>query len=222
MSTNGVSVVVFEGVNPGSPVENMVTRIRHAALLDNLEKLVRVNQVADIYLVTNDPELAEKAASAGALVLLNTLSCASFHFGRELKKLITSHNLEKVFYFSGAGCPLITEAELTHICSLLLKKERFLYSNNTQSADLVAFTVTNKFYEIDLPDPMDNSLAMTLRDRLGLELELMPQTLGLLFDIDTPADLLVLGAGPFGGPRTRLLSTAWRWTIHAWNEPSRY
>jgi len=46
--------------------------------------------------------------------------------------------------------------------------------------------------DTDLPD-MDNSLAMTLRDRCGMELELMPQTLGLLFDLDTPADILVLG-----------------------------
>lgn len=31
----------------------------------------------------------------------------------------------------------------------------------------------------------------------------MPHSLGLLFDIDTPSDLLVLGAGPFAGSRTK-------------------
>ncbi|MFU8794592.1 MAG: hypothetical protein ACNA7Z_04380, partial [Dethiobacteria bacterium] len=119
----------------------------------------------------------------------------------ELQKIIRAENLERVFCLNGAGCPLITVAELETICSRLLGSERFVYTNNTQSADMVAFTVTDNLFSIELP-AMDNSLALTLRDQLGLEMELMPHSRGLLFDIDTPTDLLVLGAGPFSGPRT--------------------
>jgi hypothetical protein len=67
---------------------------------------------------------------------------------------------------------------------------------------MTAFTVPAGFAAAQLP-AMDNSLALALRDQLGLDMELMPHTLGLLFDIDTPSDLVVLGAGPFGGSRTR-------------------
>lgn len=198
----GVNVVIFEGTAPASPVEEMINSVRQALLHDNLEKLSRVDRVEKVFLVTNNPALLEMALSTGAVTILNRQHPGAFHFGRELKKLVLEQGLTKVFYLSGAGCPLITRPELEQICGELASRRSFLYANNIQSADMVAFTVPENFASADLP-VMDNSLAMTLRDRCGLELELMPQTLGLLFDLDTPADVLVLGAGPFAGPRAR-------------------
>lgn len=198
----GISAVIFEGNAPGRRVEQMMIRVRRAALMDNLAKLLNVDLIKEIYLVTNDSELAQAAGKAGATVVLNEISPPDFHFGRALKELILERGLKKVFYLGGAGCPLITPEELSLISRKLYERERLLYTNNTQSADMVAFTVTGDLAGVDLPD-MDNSLAMTLRDRLGLDLELMPYSPGLLFDLDTPSDLLVLGAGPFVGPRVR-------------------
>ncbi len=197
-----INVVIFEGTAAASPVEEMLVRVRRALLHDNLEKLSRIALVDRVFLITNDPALAGMARETGAEFLLNRQHPRSFHFGEELKKLVQDHKLKKVFYLSGAGCPLITAAELEEICGKLAGRSSFLYANNIQSADMVAFTVPEGFGGLELPS-MDNSLAMTLRDRGGLELELMPQTLGLLFDLDTPADVLVLGAGPFAGPRAR-------------------
>jgi hypothetical protein len=198
----GVSAVIFEGTAPASPVEEMMARVRRAALLDNLEKIRSVPLFKEVLLVTNDRVLAGEAAAAGAEIVLNAIAPASFHFGRALRQLILDRKLAKVFYLSGAGCPLISVAELEMVCRRLLARERFLYANNTQSADMVAFTAAASLANLELPR-YDNSLAMTLRDELGLELELMPQSLGLLFDLDTPADILVLGAGPYAGPRAR-------------------
>ena len=200
----GISVLVFEGTAAASPIEEMINSVRRALLHDNLEKLSRVKLVEQVLLVTNNPALAGMARSTGVEIILNRLHPRDFHFGDELKKLVLERRLKRVFYLSGAGCPLITLPELEGICRKLGSRSSFLYANNIQSADMVAFTVPDNFYEISL-DAMDNSLAMTLRDRCGLELELMPQSLGLLFDLDTPADLLVLGAGPFAGPRARAL-----------------
>ncbi len=200
--SEGVSVVIFEGTAAASPVEEMLIRVRRALLHDNLEKLNRVDRVEQVFLITNNPALAGIARSTGAEMILNRQHPDSFHFGRELKKLVLERKLKRVFYFSGAGCPLITVAELEQICEKLAGRQSFLYANNIQSADIVAFTVPENFSAAALP-AMDNSLAMTLRDQCGLELKLMPQTLGLLFDLDTPSDILVLGAGPFAGPRAR-------------------
>lgn len=197
-----VNVVIFEGTAAASPVEEMLVQVRRALLHDNLEKLSRIALVDRIFLLTNDPALAGMARETGTEFLLNHRHPHSFHFGRELKRLVQDQKLKKVFYLSGAGCPLITVAELEEICEKLAGRTNFLYANNIQSADMVAFTVPDGFAGLELP-AMDNSLAMTLRDQGGLELELMPQTLGLLFDLDTPADILVLGAGPFAGPRAR-------------------
>jgi len=198
----GVSVVIFEGTAAASPVEKMLVRVRQALLHDNLEKLSRLEGVGRVFLITNNPALAEMARSTGAEMILNRQHPDSFHFGNELKKLVLERKLKKVFYLSGAGGPLITMAELEQICEKLAGRPSLLYANNIQSADIIAFTVPDNFSAAAL-DEMDNSLAMTLRDQCGMELELMPQTLGLLFDLDTPADMLVLGAGPFAGPRAR-------------------
>jgi hypothetical protein len=202
VTAEGISAVIFEGAAPGSPVEEVMVRVRRAALLDNLAKMRQVPLFKEILLVTNDRVLARDAAAAGAEIVLNSIHPASFHFGRVLRRLILDRKPAKVFYLSGAGCPLISVDELAMICRRLQERERFLYTNNIQSADMVAFTVTEALANLDLPH-FDNSLAMTLRDELGLELELMPHSLGLLFDLDTPADVLVLGAGPFAGPRIR-------------------
>ncbi len=200
--SEGVSAVIFEGSQPLSRVEEMMALVRQAALLDNLVKMNRVSCLKNIYLYTNRPELVEPAAQLGAKVYLNSIVPQEFHFGRALQELIRSQNLARVFCLSGAGCPLITVEEIEMICSRLLNEENFVYTNNTQSVDMVAFTVPADFFSISLP-AMDNSLALTLRDKLGLQMELMPHSLGLLFDIDTPSDLLVLGSGPFAGTNTR-------------------
>jgi hypothetical protein len=198
----GVSAVIFEGSQPGSRVEEMMARVRQAALLDNLEKMKSVPYLDKIYLHTNRPELVDPACRLGAEVFLNTIKPEDFHFGRELQATISKYNLTRVFCLNGAGCPLITIDELNMICLKLLRREQFVYTNNTQSADIVAFTVPVGIASVGLP-ATDNSLALTLRDQLNLEMELMPHSLGLLFDIDTPSDILVLGAGPFTGPRTK-------------------
>ncbi len=200
--TDGVSAVIFEGSQPKSDVEEAMVRVRQAALLDNLEKISQVPCLERIYLSTNRPELVEPASRLGAEVFLNSIVPEKFHYGQALQAIIRDHGLTKVFCLNGAGSPLITVEELNMVCQKLLSRERFVYTNNTQSVDLVAFTVPPDLDRVELP-AMDNSLALTLRDQLDLEMELMPHSLGLLFDIDTPSDLLVLGAGPFAGPRTR-------------------
>ncbi len=200
--TRGVSAVIFEGSRPESSVEEMMVKVRQAALLDNLEKMKQVKSLQEIILHTNRPELVGEASKLGAKVILNSIEPEHFHFGRQLQETVREQGLQNVFCLNGAGCPLITIAELEMICSRLLDEKNFVYTNNTQSADMVAFTVPERFHNVELP-AMDNSLALTLRDDLGLRMELMPHSLGLLFDIDTPTDLLILGAGPFSGPRTR-------------------
>lgn len=198
----GVSAVIFEGSSPQSDVEEMMVKVREAALLDNLDKLKQVPEIKKLFLYTNRPQLEKPASRLGVQVFLNAIKPGEFHFGEALKKAVLGHQLEKVFCLSGAGCPLITVEELQMVARKLVERENFVYTNNTQSSDMTAFTVPDGLAEAELP-AMDNSLALTLRDQLGLEMELMPHTLGLLFDIDTPSDLLVLGAGPFGGERTR-------------------
>lgn len=200
--SKSVSVVIFEGSQPMSHVEEMMVSVRQAALLDNLDKMVKVSALENIFLHTNRLELVEPASKRGVEVSLNSTRPQDFHIGRELQSIVRRNSLTRVICLNGASCPLITVDDLNMICSKLMDREQFVYANNIQSADIIAFTVPKNFDQAKLPS-YDNSLAMTLRDQLGLTMELMPQSLGLLFDIDTPTDVLVLGSGPYAGKETR-------------------
>mgnify|MGYP001025027391 FL=1 len=48
-----MDVVIFEGNETKSPVEEMLLAVRHAALRDNLDKLIMVPEIKRIILATN-------------------------------------------------------------------------------------------------------------------------------------------------------------------------
>ena len=83
-----VDVVVFEGSEAKSSVEEMLVKIRHAALLDNLAKLTELPEVDRIFLVTNRPELKSLVDGSRITIELNHTPPAQFHFGRQLLDLV--------------------------------------------------------------------------------------------------------------------------------------
>ncbi len=196
-----VSVVIFEGGEPAGEIEKMLAEARHAVLLDNVAKMKQLEQIGEVYLLTNYSTLAEEAAAMGVIVWENQIREREFHFGRSLQQLINDRELENILYMGGAGIPLVTLEELREMCSSLLNSDAVIYSNNAQSADIIAFTPGGIINKIE-PPRVDNILAITLRDATGVEHKLVPNTTGLLFDLDTPSDLLILAGSPFAGPRT--------------------
>lgn len=199
---DAVSVVIFEGGYPTGAVEKMITDVRHAVLLDNIVKMQQVPEIGQIYLFTNYPELAREAADMGVVIRENNLTSAQFHFGNTLKAIINEEKLEYVLYMGGASIPLVTVEELAAICRELLLSAPIVYSNNAQSADIIAFAPGRLINDIE-PSPVDNILAIDLKDGCGIEHILFPNTIGFLFDLDTPSDLLILAGSPLAGPRTR-------------------
>ena len=199
-----VTVVIFEGGREASAVEAGLTAVRHALLLDNLEKFFASPYTGEVFLLTNYPRLAREAQLLGARVELkeSSLPAPPFHFGLELQRVVRLLNPRHLFYLGGAGAPLITTAEIDGICQSLLSREVAIITNNSQSADLVAVTPASLLLEIP-PPAMDNTLAWDLQEHSGVSRRLAPATLGTVFDLDTPADLLVLAATSFTGPRAR-------------------
>ena len=196
-----LDVVIFEGSQAHSPVEELLVRVRHAALRDNLEKILALPDVNRVFLVTNRPELAALADERVRLQL-NKIAPADFHFGRELLRLVEQYRLEAVLCLGGAAVPLISPAELADAVRSVQSKTGRYVTNNVQSADILAFNPATVLKGHPLP-ATDNALVLLLRYAAGFEQCLLPTTLGTQFDIDTPTDLLVLAASPFGGPALR-------------------
>lgn len=196
-----LDVVIFEGNQANSPVEELLVRVRHAALQDNLQKILALLDVDRVFLVTNRPELAAWG-NERIRVELNETAPANFHFGQELLRLVEQYRLKAVLCMGGAAVPLISLEELTAAIRQVLNKAGRYVTNNVQSADILAFNPATVLSQYPLP-ATDNALVLLLRYVAGFEQCLLPTTLGTQFDIDTPTDVLILADSPFGGPALR-------------------
>lgn len=199
MRQERIGAVILEGGRPVDSVERQMVAVRQAMTLDAIEKLLSLPEIDGVYLSTNYPELAEQAASLGATVVPEE---QPFHFGSCLRHVINMSGLDGVIYIGGASCPFLTADEFRTIAADLRTRKAVVYTNNPQSSDIVAFTPAAAVNEIELPDN-DNVLATLLRNQAGLERVLLPHSVGVHFDIDTPSDVLVMALSPKVGTRTR-------------------
>jgi hypothetical protein len=197
-----VTAVIFEGNDTQSAVEEMFNRVRHAVLADTVDKLLSLPEADRVILVTNRPELAMLSQDSRFCAEINTLSPAGFHFGRQLAALVKKYCLRSLLCLGGAALPLISREELALACRLLLEQQDRFVANNVQSADIIGFNPASVLHSFP-PPATDNALALLLRYDARFEQVLLPLSMGTQFDLDTPSDLLVLAASPFGGPYLR-------------------
>jgi CTP:molybdopterin cytidylyltransferase MocA len=195
-----LAAVVFEGGNPTSEIQRQMTAVRRGVTLDNLAKLLATTEIDQVILCTNYPELAEAAGRLGATVDYQDYS-QRLHFGLRLRQVIYKYQPDKLLYMGGAAAPLIRPEELVEVARMTKAADQVVMVNNPQSPDLVAFSPAKAIDRIQLPDS-DNVLGHLLREA-GLPRVLMRNTAWINFDLDTPADLLVLSQLAGAGPETR-------------------
>ncbi|MBT9134544.1 MAG: hypothetical protein DDT37_01418 [Firmicutes bacterium] len=196
--TSRIAAVIFEGGAPRHTVVRELSRVRHAVVLDTIQKLQGVPLVDEIILCTNYPALAHDAALLGATVARDS---APFHFGRALQQIVRLTKCEGVIYLGGAAAPLLARAEFSELAAGLCTRAPVVITNNPQSADIVAFAPAAALLAVTPPEN-DNTLA-TLLKQGGLAREFMPHSVGVHFDLDTPPDALVLSLSPHLGERTK-------------------
>jgi hypothetical protein len=198
-----ITLVILEGLPPGTgPLEAHVRAVRHAAIQDNCRRFRECPLIGDIVVATNDE---------GLVSLLSDYPCTIypfqseeyFHFGRLLTRIINENSCRKVFYMGGGAGLFLSHAEIHHICNGLAGNEGIFFTNNFFSSDFVAFSPASVVNSIDMP-ALDNLLAYLLREEGGLELRRLTPTWGTMFDIDTPADVMVLSMLPGVPPMTSI------------------
>lgn len=207
MQPERVGLVILEGGQPTDRLELEMVRVRKAMTIDTIEKVRGIREIDAIYLSTNYPDLAEQAAELGVIVVDEG---APFHFGRCLQQVINEQQLDSVIYMGGASCPFLTVEEFRQMAIGLRTRKSVVYTNNPQSSDIVAFTPAAAINQIELPDH-DNPLANLLRSQAGLERILLPHSVGVHFDIDTPCDVLVMSLSPKVGRRTQAAIASLGW-----------
>lgn len=198
-----VTLVVFEGGRPRSEVEELVVAVRKAVVLDNLAKFACLPELASVLLYTTYEDLASRAARTGTNIEVELVPARGrFHFGEQLAGVVSRHRLEAVLYMGGASGSLLGADEVSKAARALAGAEALVVANNVFSSDIVGFTPADAVVRLaaDLP-PSDNALAMVLSNVLPVAR--MDETVGTTFDVDTPADVIVLGLHPAAGAHVR-------------------
>ncbi|HSL93686.1 MAG TPA: hypothetical protein VK905_03710 [Bacillota bacterium] len=194
-----IVAVIFEGGKADRPVTQAMASLRHRVVLDIVEKLFQTGEYDEIVVDTNYPEL--RAMLRDYPVTLRE-EIGTFHFGRALQQIVIDTNADGVLCMGGASAPFMSTDEFKDMASGLRCGTNLFYTNNPQSSDVVAFTPARAVLGIEPPD-RDNALGTALKDEAGLKRVLLPHSIGVHFDLDTPADVLIMSLSSHTGPHTR-------------------
>jgi len=200
MKEKKVGAVIFEGGRPDTPIEQDMISVRKGIVLDSLTKLLSVPDIDQVLLATTYVDLARQARSMGASVTCKKYSPV-FHFGRALRHLVDKHSIDAAICMGGATVPLARTSDFAWIARQLRSRTGVVVVNNAQSADLIGFAPARALHNIELP-AHDNFLGYLLREA-GLERVLIENSARINFDLDTPADLLILDTIKSTGPHVR-------------------
>lgn len=200
MSSSPV-LVLFEGGRVESELEELMRQVRKAVVIDQILK-AKAGGFERIILATSYMDLAEAAAKLEVDVDYQPQGAEEFHFGEQLLRIVTRRKVGKVLYMGGAAAPLISAQELGYVRTLLERHEQVVTANNYFSADLVGFAPASALASVALP-AIDNSLPQILVREANLKFIPLQRSLGLHFDLDTPADLVILANHPGAGAHTR-------------------
>ena len=159
-----------------------------------------------LYGVTNDDQAATAFRAKGASIL--PARTEPFHFGRELKRIVDEKRLDRVCTIGAGAGALLTTHELRALREDLESSDALVLSNNSYSADLVAFTPAAALDAIDLP-ATDNPLPRRLHQQAGLSSRQLEKSAATLLDVDTPTDAALLSRHPACPPELRDLP-AWQ------------
>lgn len=194
-----IVAVIFEGGRADRPIIRDMALLRHRVVLDIVDKLLMTGEYDEIVVDTNHPEL--RAMLEHYPVTLREES-GPFHFGRSLRQIVSDTRADGVLCMGGAAAPFMSVTELRQMALGLRGGGGLFYTNNPQSSDVVAFAPATAVYGIEPPD-RDNSLGTALKEEAGLRRVLLPHSIGVHFDLDTPADALIMSLSSQTGPHTR-------------------
>ena len=197
--------LIFFGRGGSSEIERQLDTVKLAIGAVVLGRAAEAG-FSRLYAVTNDETAAAAFRSKGAAIL-PTLT-EPFHFGRELSRIVHEKKLDRVCTIGAGAGALLETSELRALREDLESSEAVVLSNNSYSADLVAFTPASALDAIDLP-ATDNPLPRRLHQQAGLSSRQLAKSAATLLDVDTPTDAALLARHPKCPPELRSLP-AWQ------------
>ena len=184
------AALVFEGGPCSGKIESWVCRVREELCLDLMRRLGNLGIFDAVIAVTDRPDLARRAeVEAGAVASLGEAQ-TQFHFGRRLAELVQEFHVDAFVYISGGAGALMSTSELASFAAISESVPDAIVANNIYSADMFGCACAKRLIAYDIPG-VDNQIPMWAASK-GMRPVGLEPTVGASFDIDTPADLMVL------------------------------
>ena len=193
----GPALITFVGSFGDTPLAKLVERSHYAIALDLVEA-AQASGAFDACIVVTESEDLARALPVGTII---EAAQQPFHFGTQLQGVVQRYGLQKPLYISRGGLPFLDTDRLTDIANRL-HADRTIVTNNPFSADLVGWSPGDAINRVP-PPPIDNGIPRLLNRTLDLPIDALPRDAVTQFDVDTPADLLVLALHPATGRHTR-------------------
>jgi hypothetical protein len=203
LAKNCLTVIIMLGQAGPSRAERWVAEGRLAAARDAAALAASLPGVSRIVLAA--PEAALQGALRDWNVTIDLDAPAeAFHFGRRLASLLQRYPDQAYLYLGAGSVPLLPAPVLAQVVSDVLDAAQPLaITNNLHSSDWLAFNCPAAIRARPERLANDNALGWVLRTEATVEVRSLPPGAGTRLDIDTPADLLLLGLHSGLGPALR-------------------
>lgn len=185
-----MSLLVFEGGLPESPVEGWLSDIRSRMAENLIAMALETGEFDDAFLLT-DKDLSV----ASAVEVIRSSPAGGFHFGEALQGMLRNKVRGGFCYFSGGSAQLLGPSGIAGFARLVREAEGGIVANNAFSADFFGSADKDPFLSGELP-PQDNSVPIFISERRQVRLMPLPFSTEASFDVDTPTDALVLSMQP--------------------------
>ena len=181
-------LVIFHGDTGREPAERIVAVVRAASARHAASEALRAG-FGGVVIATDDPR-----AFAG-LTQPVEVECdepgTEFGFLERLTGIIERHGLRRPVVMGSGSLPLLDAAAFAEVGRVLTSGDSCAVTNNFFSSDLTGWTPGSVVGRLS-DAARDNVLPRRLRDQAGLRSTVLARTTATTFDLDTPADLVVL------------------------------
>ena len=181
-------LVIFHGATGKEPAERMVAQTRVAVARRTITEALKAG-FGGVVVATDSPDQFQ-GLPADVEIEVDAKG-APFGFLERLQGIVQARALERPVVMGSGSLPLLGAAELGDVAAKLGAMDEGCVTNNFFSSDLTGWTpgrAVSRLRDVT----RDNVLPRRLRDQAGLRSTTLPRTTATTFDLDTPADMIVL------------------------------
>jgi hypothetical protein len=203
MKSLTASMILWTRADGYSDGERMVSEARRANVRDLVEKACQIETIGTIIAAGTCRDMT-KALKDYPVVVEPMSARPAVPFGKSLGSIVGKHGGGTLLYMGGGSGVFMEIEDLARLTEVALASPDVLMVNNFYSTDFAAFGRHLKLRGLSRCQ-QDNQLGWVLGREEGVRTRVLPSSLATRFDIDTPADLMILRVHL---PRGRHLSAA--------------